>query len=83
MSDWLVTVKYDPGTPKTYAVLDAPDRRAAQDAVLIEIGYHPGVDIIVKAWDGKELPANMLVTCLNWRGTPLNAEERELVEYND
>ena len=82
MSDWLVTLHYEP-TPSVYAVLDAPNRYEARDTVLLHKGYHGGMDITIKEWDGKELPPNTVVRCLSWRGTPLTAEEREMVRFND
>jgi hypothetical protein len=43
---FIVTVKYNPGSYRPYVVASARDRQDAIDAVLREIGYHPGVPIV-------------------------------------
>ena len=48
MSDFLVTVHYDPGMPKHYSVLKCADSREALNDVLKQIGYNPGVKMTVK-----------------------------------
>jgi hypothetical protein len=45
MSTFLVTVNYNPGTPKTYVVENAADIYAARKHVLEIIGYDPGVPV--------------------------------------
>ncbi len=48
MPNFLVTMLYDPGTPKSYIVEDAPDQRAARTFVRKNIlGYDPGVEVEV------------------------------------
>jgi len=80
--NWLVTVHYDPGTPKVYAVLDAPDSHEARSAVLLDIGYHPGVSITCKPLPELEKARNRAHDYIYWRGTPLTAEERQMVRFN-
>src|SRR5262245_8923450 len=41
--NYLVTVMYDPGTPKGYLVRHAQDHLTAKEAVLKNLGYDPGV----------------------------------------
>jgi hypothetical protein len=45
MPNFLVTLKFDPGTPKHYAVQDVPDHKAARDYVRNLLGYDPGVAV--------------------------------------
>ena len=45
MSNFIITIHYNPGTPERYAVIGAPSWRDARAAVLGEIGYNPGVEI--------------------------------------
>lgn len=48
MPNFLVTVKYDPGTPKSYIVENVADVRAARKHVRENvIGYDPGVPVEV------------------------------------
>jgi len=48
MPTFLVTVAYDPGTPKHYLVENVADHRAARDHVRENIiGYDPGVPVII------------------------------------
>jgi hypothetical protein len=47
MSNFLVTVKYDPGVPKSYAVQNVQDARSARAHVLGILGYDPGVPVEV------------------------------------
>jgi hypothetical protein len=47
--NFLVTVQYDPGTPKTYTVEGVPDARAARTHVREHVlGYSPGVPVEVR-----------------------------------
>lgn len=46
--DYVVVFQYDPGTPKTYRVCDAPSASAARRACLDVLGYNPGVSIYVR-----------------------------------
>lgn len=73
---WLVTVKYDPGTPKQYSVVGAKTYHDAQDAVLHAIGYNPGVPISCRAVEG-EPPADAI------QSYPLTQREKEAIRYND
>ena len=77
--NWIVTVKYDPGIPKQYQVLNAPTSDDAKDCVLRYIGYHPGVPLSAVSAKGKPLPTMGLI--LRWRS--LSSEEKELIRYND
>ena len=73
MNDYLVTVAYNPGTPKTYIVLRAPDVNGAGDIVLRTIGYNPGVPVRVE-------PISF-ANIVQYR--PLTQQEKELIRYND
>ena len=44
-SNFIITIHYNPGMPKRYAVIGAATWYAAKQAVLREIGYNPGVEI--------------------------------------
>ena len=47
MNKYLVTLKYDPGTPKSYLVEDVLDAREARAVVRAILGYDPGVAVEV------------------------------------
>jgi len=47
MNSYLVTVKYEPGTPKTYLVQNVSNHDAARARVASIIGYDPGVPVEV------------------------------------
>lgn len=78
--NYLVRFVYDPGTPKNYLVLGAPSSREARKAALAEIGYHPGVDIIVRESAGQ--PSDQIVDYVV-EYKPLSSEMKELILYND
>ncbi len=47
MPNFLVTLLYNPGTPKSYAVEGVVDQCAARAHVLRILGYDPGVSVEV------------------------------------
>ena len=47
MTNYLVTVKYNPGTPKSYVVQDVNSHDEARAKVASIIGYDPGVPVEV------------------------------------
>jgi len=53
MPSFFVEIKYDPGTPRAYAVENVADVQAARARVLEIIGYDPGVPVEIT-----ELPIN-------------------------
>ena len=75
-AEWFVTVKYDPGTPRTYAVRGAPDQFGAKDAVLAHIRYNPGVPILCVPLEGQQADET-----IEWH--ELSAEEKLAIRFND
>jgi hypothetical protein len=57
--NFLITVCYDPGTPKAYLVTDAPNGYDAKDAVMATIGYDPGVPVRVQSAEGLPIPIDV------------------------
>jgi hypothetical protein len=84
MPDWRVTVAYDPGVPKHYIVLHAPNALSAEQCVLRHIRYNPGVPIHSKPLyecPDRELAALTFEEILKFK--PLNQTELEAIRYND
>jgi hypothetical protein len=77
--NFVVTFNYDPGTPTKYFVSGVSNSREARQAALLDNGYNPGVDILVR--EAKPEESASTTDSVTYRS--LTADEVEMIRYND